>query len=524
MDHQKKALRFGAAAIALALFLRLGAGNLYQMAVNWLSDPTIQSFLIYLETGRNVRFSPSLEEFTDPVGESPPPGLFLSHRDIPIPRFTAEDAAGIQLYYGCGLRPEVAPLLTQSLHWDLCTDSPTVLILHTHTTESYTKAGEAYEESSAYRTLDEQYNMVAIGEQVVRVLAEKGITAIHDTELHDYPSYNGSYSHARKSIQRYLEQYPSIQLVLDLHRDASGDLSNQFRPVAAVDGEDTAQLMVVIGTNASGLNHPDWEKNLALGLKLHSQLERIAPGITRPLCLRSSRFNQDLLPGALLIEVGAAGNTQAEALRAAEILAQTIASLAKGTQSEEQRPLRCSRGRFLLFLVGIGNRRHNGLSVAVQQGCQTSGVAVLDEQVIHAGQSVHQNHFRPKVFRMNFDKALFFLSHTYSSHRKGSSSRFVTNRWNSSAVSMLTRQKPVTALPRLPQVSTVTATNAIATAPRSIFRHILMGLSPEVSASDSYTAGTGFPPQPRSAAPVPLPKWQAAPYPFLPAHRWLPTR
>lgn len=332
MDHQRNALRFGAAAIALALFLRLGADRLYQQVTNWLSDPTIQSFLIYLETGRNVRFSPSLENLTDPVGESPAPGLFLNHKDIPIPRFTAEDASEIELYYGCGLRPDIAPLLTQPLDWDLSGDEPTVLILHTHTTESYTKAGETYVESSAYRTLDGQYNMTAIGDRVVQELSKLGITAIHDTVLHDYPSYNGSYSHARKSIQSYLEQYPSIRLVLDLHRDASGDLSKQFRPVATVNGEDIAQLMVVMGTNASGLNHPNWEENLALGLKLHAQLERLAPGITRPLCLRSSRFNQDLLPGALLIEVGAAGNTQAEALRAAEILAQTIASLAKGTQ------------------------------------------------------------------------------------------------------------------------------------------------------------------------------------------------
>jgi len=331
MDHQKNALRFGAAAIALALFLRLGADNLYQMVTAWLSDPTMQSFLIYLETGRNVRFSPSLEEITDPVGESPAPGLFLNHASLSIPRFTAEDASEIELYYGCGLRPDIEPLLTQPLQWNLYGDEPAVLILHTHTTESYTKSGESYVESSAYRTLDEQYNMTAIGERVAQILAEQGITAIQDTDLHDYPSYNGSYAHARKSIQSYLTQYPSIQLVLDLHRDASGDINKQFRPVVTVNGEKAAQLMVVMGTNASGLNHPNWEENLALGLKLHTQLERLAPGITRPLCLRSSRFNQDLLPGALLIEVGAAGNTQAEALRGADILAQAIVSLAKGT-------------------------------------------------------------------------------------------------------------------------------------------------------------------------------------------------
>ena len=332
MDHQRNTLRLGASAIALALFLRLGAGNLYQKFVSIFSDPTMQSFLIYLETGRKVRFSPSLEEFSNSVGESPPPGTFLRHEDIPIPRFTGEDAADIELYYGCGLRPDTASLLEKPLTWDLTIDEPTVLILHTHTTESYKKGGEPYEETSAYRTLDDRYNMIAIGEQVAQILADYGIQAIHDTELHDYPSYNGSYGHARKSIQDYLAQYPSIRLVLDLHRDASGDLSKQFRPVATVNGQDTAQLMVVMGTNASGLKHPNWEDNLSLGLKLHAQLERMAPGITRPLCLRSSRFNQDLSPGALLIEVGAAGNSQDEALRGAVLLGEAIAALSKGTQ------------------------------------------------------------------------------------------------------------------------------------------------------------------------------------------------
>ncbi len=332
MDHQRNALGLGAAAILLALLLRLGAGTLYQHIVTWLSDPTNQSFLLYLETGRNVRFSPSLEVFADSVGESPPPGQLVSHETFAIPHFTREDAADIRLYYGCGLRPDTEALLARPLSWDLTGEQPTVLILHTHTTESYTKAGEDYEESSAFRTLHEDYNMTAIGERVAEILAGHGIQAIHDTELHDYPSYNGSYAHARTSIQDYLDKYPSIRLILDLHRDASGDLNDQFRPVAAVNGENAAQLMVVMGTSASGLSHPNWEENLALGLKLHAVLERMAPGITRPLCLRSSRFNQDLSPGALLIEVGAAGNTQAEALRGAEILAEAIAALAKGTQ------------------------------------------------------------------------------------------------------------------------------------------------------------------------------------------------
>ena len=141
---------------------------------------------------------------------------------------------------------------------------------------------------------------------------------------------NGSYTRTRKAIQDYVNQYPSIQLILDLHRDAAGEGSNQMRTSATVDGEPSAQLMLVMGTN-----YDSYPENLSLALKLHAQLELQSPGITRPLQLRAARFNQDLCPGSLLVEVGAAGNTHPEARRAAEQLAEAIVALAEGTAREE---------------------------------------------------------------------------------------------------------------------------------------------------------------------------------------------
>jgi stage II sporulation protein P len=332
MDHQEKSLRIGAVVILCAVVLRLGGAGIWQRGAEVLCKPNIQSFLIYLETGRIVRFSPSLADSAESVGESPAP-VVQPTEALPqaLPVFSEADLDLVELTYSCGLRPDTEQLLTQPLQWDLTGDKPTVLILHTHATESYTKTTENYSESSAFRTLDEHYNMVSIGERVADILEEAGITVIHDRSLHDYPSYTGSYNQARKSIQSWLAEYPSIRLVLDLHRDASGDLNNQFRPVVTLDGVETAKIMLVMGTNASGLKHPDWKENLSLGLKLQAQLERQAPGITRPISLRSQRFNQDLTPGSLLIEMGAAGNTHAEALRAAEQLAKAIIALSRGT-------------------------------------------------------------------------------------------------------------------------------------------------------------------------------------------------
>jgi len=113
--------------------------------------------------------------------------------------------------------------------------------------------------------------------------------------------------------------------------DARVQLARSLHTIAAARGQSVAQLMLVVGSDAGGLYHPNWEENLSLALKLQHQLEAICPGICRYISLRSERFNQDLMPGMVLVEVGAAGNTLDEALAAMEILAQAIENLAKGT-------------------------------------------------------------------------------------------------------------------------------------------------------------------------------------------------
>ena len=335
MDHDNRSLRMGAAVILFALVLRLGAGGFFQPIADLLCQPNIASLMIYLETGRIVRFSDSsgtstpFAVITSAPTESAEP-VEPTVPDNAVPVFSAVDAALVEIY-GIESSADTEALLEMPLDWDLTGPEPTVLIYHTHATESFTpSSGEDYVESSAFRTLSEDYNMVSIGTRVTELLEAGGISVIHDRQLHDHPSYNTSYNSSRASVQQYLEEYPSIRLVLDLHRDASGDNNNQMTTAATVDGESSAQLMLVIAAGSSARPVPNWQENLALGLKLHVQLERIAPGICRYVNLRSSRFNQDLSPGALLVEVGAAGNTHQEALTAAEVLAEGILALAQG--------------------------------------------------------------------------------------------------------------------------------------------------------------------------------------------------
>ena len=324
MKELRRARRVGYTVIACAVLWRLLAAGVPERLWLRLVQPNIDALVTKLETGRNVRFSSSLAAYSPDFMESPAPAI-PEATEPPIPAFSGEEA--VELYYAVRKQPEIEALLAKPLEWNLFGQEPSVLILHTHATESYTKQGEAYRETSSWRTLDEHYNMLSIGSLVGEILEEAGIGVVHYRELNDYPSYNGSYLRARQALRQLLQENTGIRLVLDLHRDAAGTENRQMRTHAVVNGEDSAQLMIVIGTN-----HEAYEENLSLGLKLHVQLENQTPGIMRPLQLRSQRFNQDLSSGALLIEVGAAGNSHAEAGIAAAQLAKALIALARGTQ------------------------------------------------------------------------------------------------------------------------------------------------------------------------------------------------
>lgn len=335
MDQQRKVLKMGAMLIVLAITLRLIGGGVFDSVGKLLQNEQAQSFLVYLMTGRLLRYPQS--EPQQPAQTRPQqtqPSLQQTLPPETVLTFSPEDLETISVAYLCDYRPDVERLLTQPLDWDLTDNAPAVLIVHTHATEAYTQTpGTEYEEDAAYRTLNEHYNMVSIGEEVARVLEAGGITVLHDRSYHDYPSYNGAYGNSRMAVEEYLRQYPSIQMVLDIHRDASdGADGTQLTTSATVDGQPSSQLLVVVGTDAGGNYHPNWQQNFSLGLKLSAVLERADPGVTRPVSLRSSRFNMDLTAGSLLIEVGAAGDTHAQAMLAANALARGILTLAKGSK------------------------------------------------------------------------------------------------------------------------------------------------------------------------------------------------
>ena len=128
------------------------------------------------------------------------------------------------------------------------------------------------------------------------------------------------------AIQSYLAQYPSIQFILDIHRDAIADAQgNQYKVVSTIDGVGTAaQMTLVMGSDGSGLTHPNWMENLKLAVALQQDILTEYPTLMRPILLRNSRYNQHATVGSLLVEVGAAGNSPEEAALAGRLFAERM--------------------------------------------------------------------------------------------------------------------------------------------------------------------------------------------------------
>lgn len=209
-------------------------------------------------------------------------------------------------------------LVSQPLSYSIDGGSPRVLILHTHTTESY------FEQD---RSVDETKNMTAVGKIIAERLEKGGIGAIHDTTVHDYPSYNGAYTRAAATIKNNLAENPGIKIVLDIHRDAVATQDGTKLKLAAdINGEKSAQIMFVVGTDAQ-LAHDNWQENLKLALKLQRRANELYPNLMRPINLREQRFNQQLSTGSIIIEIGTNGNTLEEAKKAAELISDVIISV-----------------------------------------------------------------------------------------------------------------------------------------------------------------------------------------------------
>ena len=170
-----------------------------------------------------------------------------------------------------------------------------------------------------------------VGDELASEFVKRGIAVIHDRNVYDYPSYVASYSNSYEAIQSYLDTYPSIKIVIDLHRDhIEDDDGKVYRTIAQIGNTTCAQVMFVMGTDSSGLNHPKWDENLKLALHMQSEMNTLYPSLAKPIKLSEFRYNQQATTGSMIVEVGCTGNTLQEALTAARYFADAASNVILG--------------------------------------------------------------------------------------------------------------------------------------------------------------------------------------------------
>lgn len=236
----------------------------------------------------------------------------------------------VYLKNSTGVNIDIKGLLESKCAFNLTkTSEPQVLIVHTHTTESYiSHDSDYYTDNDNPRTTDETKNLVVIGNIFEEKLKKAGIGVVHDTTVHDYPSYTGSYSRSAKTISSDLNTYKSIKVVIDIHRDSITRDSDKIKPIAKISGKEAAQVMLVMGSQTGSVtNHEKWQENLKFALKYQEKMEEKFPGLARALMLNSSKYNQNLSVGSILLEVGSEANTFKEAKLGAELAADALIEL-----------------------------------------------------------------------------------------------------------------------------------------------------------------------------------------------------
>ena len=298
-------------------------------------SPSLSAGIGRGETGGDEEAAEEVEgEPDDPEDPENLPEVTAAPEDIvgktllPVNGDGYDAAQGVYIENRPGLALDVAALAEAQLTLSLPEEGPQVLIVHTHGSEAYTPdGGDTYVATGECRTTDTTKSVVRVGDEIAKVLTEMGLTVVHDTGLYDYPEYNGAYDRSLAAVENWLAQYPTIQVVLDVHRDALiGSDGTVYKPITTINGEKCAQVMLVMGSNAL-YDHPNWMGNLALAVQVQKEMNTLWPTLARPIGLRENRYNQQTAPGAMLVEVGSHGNTLQEALAAARMFARALGAV-----------------------------------------------------------------------------------------------------------------------------------------------------------------------------------------------------
>lgn len=273
---------------------------------------------------------------TEPDPETPPPPQ-RQEGDLPVFSdnlcwYDADEAPTLDLINRTKYDIDLDDYLTRDFPVSAkITDSPLVLIVHTHGSESFLPdRQDFYSPDEDFRSLTEEETVVGIGDTLCERLNQLGIPTIQDKTMHDIPDYNSAYVSSADAIKKILAENPTIKFVIDLHRDSVFDANgNNVKPVTDINGKDCAQLMLVVGTDQMGIAHPNWRDNLTFATYLQKEMNDTYPTLARPVNLRIQEFNQSYTKGSLILEVGSCGNTLQEAENAVTLFAECYAELLK---------------------------------------------------------------------------------------------------------------------------------------------------------------------------------------------------
>ena len=268
-----------------------------------------------------------------------------TYKPVQTVQFGAQSGKGYETYAGLCVDKLTTQLKSADIQKQLSVkpdikislqSAPQVLIIHTHTTESYSSADDGYyDPNTATRDTDRAKSVVRVGDEIAASLAKNGIGVYHDTAYNDYPEYDGAYTRSLAAIQNDLKKYPSIKVVLDIHRDSIQlDDGTRLKPTVLINGKKAAQVMLIsaCGEPNSSMTVPAWQWNYRFALRIEQQLNKSYPGLARPIDLVDKQYNEQVSHGTLLVEFGTDVNTLDEAVYSGQLFGKAMAALLKTMQ------------------------------------------------------------------------------------------------------------------------------------------------------------------------------------------------
>lgn len=211
---------------------------------------------------------------------------------------------------------------------------PVVLVYHTHASESYQITENEFYSNSLVAD-SSTLGIVRVGDALCNKIEALGYEVIHDRTVYD-TSYSGAFERSREKISDILRANPSIQIVIDLHRDSiTRKDGSRVKTVTEIDGKKMAQIQIITGCEEGAVkSFPNWEKNLTFALRLQKNISDTYPNAARPLLFCARKYNMDLVPCALNIEIGTDANTLREAVYSAEFLGSSIVKIIKECEQQ----------------------------------------------------------------------------------------------------------------------------------------------------------------------------------------------